>query len=187
MPDGFRFLGETVRFRGWRIALTDARFTAPDGTEFDRDVVRHPGAVAVVAVTDTDEILLVRQYRGTVDRELLEIPAGTRDVEGEPPQETARRELLEEVGVNAGRITPLGKMLNSPGFCDQETHLFLATELEAGTPGRHGVEEEHMVVVPVALAEVDGLVARGDVSDAQTIIGLLLARDHLARHPVAGA
>jgi ADP-ribose pyrophosphatase len=181
VPDGFRFLGETVRLRGWRISLTEARFVAPDGSEFERDVVRHPGAVAVVPVTDNDEVLLVRQYRGSVDRKLLEIPAGTRDVEGEPPEETARRELEEEVGVNARRITLLGTMLNSPGFCDQKTYLYLATELEAGTPGRHGVEEENMEVVTVALSDVDQLVAAGEVSDAQTLLGLLLARDMLAR------
>jgi 8-oxo-dGTP pyrophosphatase MutT (NUDIX family) len=182
-PDtaGFRFLGETVRFRGWRIALTEARFAAPDGSEFVRDVVRHPGAVAVVAVTDEDEVLLVRQYRGPVDRELLEIPAGTRDVDGEPPLETARRELLEEVGVHAGRIRLLGTMLNSPGFCDEETHLFLATDLTAGASARHGVEEEHMAVVPVALSDVDSLVARSELVDGQTILGLLMARAVLAR------
>jgi ADP-ribose pyrophosphatase len=181
VPEGFRFLGETVRLRGWRISLTEARFSAPDGSQFERDVVRHPGAVAVVAVTDNQEVLLVRQYRGAVDRELLEIPAGTRDVDGEPPEETARRELLEEVGVNARRITPLGTMLNSPGFCDQETRLYLATELEAGTPGRHGVEEENMEVVTVALTDVDELITSGQLVDAQTILGLLLARDVLAR------
>lgn len=177
---GFRFLGETVRFRGWRIALTEARFAAPDGTEFTRDVVRHPGAVAVVAVTDEDDVLLVRQYRGPVDRELLEIPAGTRDVDGEPPLETARRELLEEVGVHAGRIRLLGTMFNSPGFCDEETHLYLATDLTTGASARHGVEEEHMEVVPVALSDVDALVAGGELVDGQTILGLLMARAALA-------
>ncbi len=178
---GFRFLGETVRFRGWRIDLTEARFAAPDGTEFTRDVVRDPGAVAVVAVTDGGEVLLVRQYRGPVDRELLEIPAGTRDVDGEEPQETARRELLEEVGVHAGEIRLLVTMLNSPGFCDEETFLFLATGLEPGTPERDGVEEEHMEVVTVPLADVDALVAGGELVDGQTILGLLLARQALAR------
>jgi len=181
-PDpGFRFLGETVRFRGWRIDLTEARFAAPDGSEFTRDIVRHPGAVAVVAVTDNGDVLLVRQYRGAVDRELLEIPAGTRDVEGEPPEETARRELLEEVGVHAREIHLLGTMFNSPGFCDEETHLFLATGLEAGTPDRDGVEEQHMEVVTLPLTEVDQLVERGELVDGQTILGLLMARDVLAR------
>lgn len=176
----FRYLGEDVRFEGWRISVTEARFCAPDGTEFTRDIVRHPGAVAVVPVTDDGQVLLVRQYRGAVDRTLLEIPAGTRDVDGEPPQETARRELLEEVGVDAHQIRLLGTMFNSPGFCDEETYLFLATELHPGTPARHGVEELHMEVVPVALAAVDRLVTTGELVDGQSILGLLLARQALA-------
>ncbi len=180
-PSGFRFLGETVRLRGWRIALTEAHFAAPDGSEFTRDVVRHPGAVAVVAVTDNEDVLLVRQYRGAVDRELLEIPAGTRDVEGEPPHETARRELLEEVGVQAREIRLLGTMFNSPGFCDQETLLYLATGLGAGTPARDSVEERYIEVVTVPLTDVGGLVERGVLTDGQTLLGLLLARDVLAR------
>ncbi|HXQ43752.1 MAG TPA: NUDIX hydrolase [Acidimicrobiales bacterium] len=179
--DGFRFLGETVRFHGWRIEVTEARFTAPDGTEFTRHIVRHPGAVAVVAVTDGGDVLLVRQYRGAVDRELLEIPAGTRDVDGEEPVETARRELLEEVGVHARHLRHLGTLYNSPGFCDEETQLFLATGLDPGTPDRDGIEERHMEVVTVPLSEVDGLVAGGELIDGQTILGLLMARHLLAR------
>ena len=178
-------MGETVKFTGWRISVVEATFSAPDGTEFIRDIVRHPGAVAVVAVTGTGDVLLVRQYRGAVDRELLEIPAGTRDVDGEPPEETARRELLEEVGVHAGRLELLGTMFNSPGFCDEETFLYLATALEPGQHDRDGVEEQHMEVVSVPLADTDALVAAGDLIDAQTILGLLLARDALARDAVA--
>jgi 8-oxo-dGTP pyrophosphatase MutT (NUDIX family) len=178
---GFTYLGEDVKFRGWRIALTEARFRAPDGAVFTRDVVRHPGAVAVVPVTADDEVLLVRQYRGAVDRRLLEIPAGTRDVDGEPPEETARRELLEEVGVDARHLRLLGTMLNSPGFCDQETYLFLATGLDPGPTARHGVEEENMEVVPVPLADVDRLLAAGELVDGQTVMGLLLALHALAR------
>jgi ADP-ribose pyrophosphatase len=173
---GFTYIGEEVRFRGWRISVAEARFVDPDGTEFRRDIVRHPGAVAVVPVTAASEVLLVRQFRGSVNRALLEIPAGTRDVEDEPPAETARRELLEEVGVNARRIRPLGVMLNSPGFCDEETHLFLATDLEPGVPSRHGAEERSIEVVTVHLDEIDDLVARGELVDGQTVLGLLLAR-----------
>jgi ADP-ribose pyrophosphatase len=173
---GFTYIGEEDRFRGWRISVVEARFADPDGTEFRRDIVRHPGAVAVVPVTAAAEVLLVRQFRGSVNRALLEIPAGTRDVEGEPPAETARRELLEEVGVEARRMRPLGIMLNSPGFCDEETHLFLATGLEAGAPARHGAEERFIEVVTVRLDEVDDLVARGQLVDGQTILGLLWAR-----------
>jgi 8-oxo-dGTP pyrophosphatase MutT (NUDIX family) len=165
--------------------VTEARFAAPDGTTFTRDIVRHPGAVAVVPLTDAGEVLLVRQYRGAVDRPLLEIPAGTRDVEGEPPEETARRELLEEVGVHARRIRPLATMLNSPGFCDEETRLFLATDLEDATPDRHGPEELSIEVVALPFTDLDALVASGELVDGQTILGLLLARDLLARDLLA--
>jgi ADP-ribose pyrophosphatase len=178
---GFAHLGEDVRYRGWRISVVKATFRAPDGSVFTRDIVRHPGAVAVVPVTDAGDVLLVRQYRGAVDRELLEIPAGTRDVEGEEPVETARRELLEEVGVHARRLELLGTMLNSPGFCDEETYLFLATGLSAGDHARDGLEEQHMEVVPVPLGDVDPMVASGQLIDGQTILGLLLAGHALGR------
>ena len=176
---GFRHLADEVRLEGWRISLVEAHYEAPDGTRFTRDVVRHPGAVAVVPVTERHTVLLVRQYRGPVDRELLEIPAGTRDVEGEAPDSTARRELEEEVGVRAGTIRLLGTILNSPGFCDEETLLYLAQELEVVEPARHGVEERYIEVVEVALADIDTMIASGELVDAQTVLGLLLARDTL--------
>jgi 8-oxo-dGTP pyrophosphatase MutT (NUDIX family) len=157
--------------------VVKATFEAPDGTEFTRDVVRHPGAVAVVPVTDDGRVLLVRQYRGPVDRELLEIPAGTRDVDGEPPEQTARRELTEEVGVRADELRLLATVLNSPGFCDEETLIFLATGLEPGELARHGEEERFMKVVEVSLGEVDGLISSGRLIDAQSVLGLVLARD----------
>jgi len=173
----FRHVGDDVRFEGWRISVVQATFEAPDGTPFTRDVVRHPGAVAVVPVTDDGTALLVRQYRGPVDRPLLEIPAGTRDVTGEAPDDTARRELEEEVGVRAGHLRLLATMFNSPGFCDQETLVYLATALVPGTPARHGEEEQRIEVVEVALTDVDRMVATGELVDAQTVLGMLLARD----------
>jgi len=175
----FRHTGDEVRVEGWRITVVRGSFVAPDGTPFTRDIVRHPGAVAVVPVTDHGTVLLVRQYRGPVDRELLEIPAGTRDVDGEDPARTAARELEEEVGVRAGRLVRLGAVLNSPGFCDEETVLFLARDLEPGERSGHGEEERFLDVVEVPLADVDALVAEGVLTDAQTVLGLLLARPHL--------
>lgn len=159
----------------------EGQFEAPDGARFTRDIVRHPGAVAVVPVTERNTVLLVRQYRGAVDRELLEIPAGTRDVEGERPETTAGRELEEEVGVRAGSIRLLGTVLNSPGFCDEETLLYLAQQLEPVEPDRHGEEERYLEVVEVALAEVDAMMVSGALVDAQTVLGLLLARHALGR------
>jgi len=157
--------------------VVNATFVAPDGTEFTRDVVRHPGAVAVVPVTANRSVLLVRQYRGPLDRELLEIPAGTRDVDGEPPETTARRELEEEAGVRAGRVQLLATIFNSPGFCDEETLIYLADQLEPGEALRHGEEERFLEVVEVPLDSVEDMVASGQLADAQTVIGVLLARD----------
>ena len=178
-PQGFSRVSEERQFRGWRISVVKATFESPDGDTFTRDIVRHPGAVAVVAVTDHETALLVRQYRGSIDRELLEIPAGTRDVEGEPAEATALRELEEEAGVSAGRVRLLGRVYNSPGFCDEETWLFLATDLQSHDAHREGEEERFMEVVEVALGEVDSMIASGVLSDAQTVIGLLMARDVL--------
>lgn len=186
MAGGFEHLRDEPVVDGWRIRLVKATFRAPDGSIFERDVVRHPGAVAVVPVTGAGTVLLVRQYRGPVDEEVLEIPAGTRDVDGEAPEDTAARELAEEVGVRAGVIEPLCAMLNSPGFCDERTELYLARDLEPCPTERAGVEEHHMEVVEVALDEVDAMVADGRLVDGQTILALLMARDVLAGGRAAG-
>ena len=173
---GFVHLGDEERLRGWRISVVEAGFRAPGGEVFHRDVVRHPGAVAVVPLTDHASALLVRQYRGPIDRWLLEIPAGTRDVDGEPPETAARRELEEELGQRAERLEHLATIYNSPGFCDEETLVYVATGLSPVPPSRHGQEEEHIELVELALDDVDAMVASGELTDAQTILGLLLAR-----------
>ncbi|MHB8680957.1 MAG: NUDIX hydrolase [Acidimicrobiales bacterium] len=176
----FRQTGEEVLFSGWRISVVGRNFEAPDGTSFHRDIVRHPGAVAVVPVTDRGTALLVRQFRGSLGRWLLELPAGVRDVDGEPPEQTAARELEEEAGYAAGTVEYLATIANSPGFCDQLTMLYVATDLRETAPAREGQEEQFIEVVEVPFADVDGLVARGEIIDAETVLGLLLARDRLA-------
>ena len=102
-----------------------------------------------------------------------------RDVDGEAPHITAGRELEEEVGVRAQRIEPLGTMLNSPGFCDQETLLYVARHLEPVEPRRHGEEERAIEVVEIPLDDIGSMVASGEIVDAQSALGLLLARDAL--------
>jgi 8-oxo-dGTP pyrophosphatase MutT (NUDIX family) len=179
----FRLIAEEVVQTGWAITLTKATIIGPDGETFQRDVVRHPGAVAVVAVTDDDAVVLVLQYRAPVDRWLLEIPAGTRDVEGEPAIETARRELAEEVGYAAAELTLLTRTAITPGFCDEFSSVFLATGLTPVPLDRQGVEEGHMRVVEVPLSRFDSLVDDGTVVDATTILGVGLARRHLAQGP----
>jgi 8-oxo-dGTP pyrophosphatase MutT (NUDIX family) len=179
----FRRLAERELFRGELITVAEATVEAPDGTRYTREIVHHPGAVSVVPVIGhSEEVLLVRQYRAAVDRELLEIPAGKRDVAGEPPQETARRELLEEVGMRAGRLEQLAEFYNSPGFCDEYTHLYCATELSA-LAERRGVtaEEEAMSIERVPLAATADLIAAGELIDAKSIVGLLLTQQLLER------
>jgi ADP-ribose pyrophosphatase len=178
VSSAFRSLGENARYSGDLISVVTARFEAPDGTVFDRDVVHHPGAVSVVPVRDAS-VLMVRQFRAAVGTELLEIPAGKRDVAGEPPEVTAQRELGEEVGMRAGTLHRLASFYNSPGFCDEYSTVFLALELEDCAPDAQGIEEQHMTVEEVALDAVPSMIADGEITDAKSIIGLCLARERL--------
>jgi ADP-ribose pyrophosphatase len=161
--------------------VAQATFADPSGQTFDRDVVHHPGAVSVVPVVDDATVIMVRQYRAAVDRELLEIPAGKRDVDGEDIETLARRELEEEIGMRAGTLVKLAEFYNSPGFCDEHSFVFLARDLTSTATAAKGIEEEHMTIENVALAEVPALIAAGALVDAKSIIGLCLARERLAR------
>jgi 8-oxo-dGTP pyrophosphatase MutT (NUDIX family) len=181
---GFRRVGEETRYQATLISVAAATFEAPDGRRFERDVVHHPGAVSVVPVVPLAgggyEVILVRQYRAAVDRELLEVVAGKRDVAGEPPDETARRELAEEIGQVAGRLIPLAEFYNSPGFCDEHSFVFLGLDLVETASEAHGIEEQYMTIERVALGDVGAMIGRGEITDAKTIIGLTLAREKLA-------
>ena len=175
----FRVVGSELVAEAGFLTITEERIHAPDAEEFTRVVVHHPGAVVVVPVHD-DEVLLVRQFRAAVGGELLEVPAGKRDVDGEPPEETARRELEEEIGHRPGRLVKLAEFYNTPGFCDEYTHLFLALDLEdLGGNRAMGPEERAMTMERIPLARVDELIASGELCDAKSIIGVLLARRFL--------
>ncbi len=170
---------EDAIFEGHLVTLARVHWRDPEGGEFEREVVHHPGAVAVVPLHPDGTVTLVRQFRAAVGRFLLEAPAGTRDVEGESPAATATRELAEEAGLQAGRLEHLVTFYNSPGFCDQETLVYLATELSPCPTDRGGVEERFMTTATVPLDDVEALAARGALADAQTLLGLLLARRRL--------
>ncbi len=156
------------------IRVVSARFESPEGEQFERDVVRHPGAVVVVPLTEGGSVLMVRQYRAAADRELLELPAGKRDVAGEPTEVTAARELAEEVGRKAERFDLLARFYNSPGFTDEFSWLYLARELSPVPLDRQGAEERHMTIEEVPLASAIGMIRAGDIIDAKSIIGLTL-------------
>lgn len=178
---GFRLVDEETIHQGAVIRTASGTFEAPDGTRFQRDLVHHPGAVAVVALQEDRSVVLVRQYRAAIDRWLLEIPAGKRDVPGEAPEVTAGRELAEEVGRRAGRLERLATFHNSAGFSDEYTWLYLATDLTETPLDRQGVEEQSMTVETVPLSAVDDLIASGELTDAKTVIGLLLTQRRLER------
>ncbi len=182
MPsEKFRPVSEEPVYSSSLLRVYAARFEGPGGAHFTRDVVRHPGAVIVVPLDEASgEVVLVRQYRAPLDSELLEVPAGKRDVVGEPTEVTAARELEEEAGLQAGRMELIGHFYNSPGFSDEETWCYLARDLRQVPDGRQGIEEQHMTVERHLMSEVLAMVRRGDIVDAKTIVGLLLAQAALA-------
>jgi 8-oxo-dGTP pyrophosphatase MutT (NUDIX family) len=154
----------------------------PGGAAFQREVVEHQDAVAVVAVDDEARVVLVRQYRHPLRTTLLELPAGTLDVAGESVHAAAIRELAEEVGLVARRWLPLGSLWNSAGWSDERTWLYLATDLQAGGPpeGFEPIEEEaDLRIERIAFSELLSMCIDGRIEDAKTIVGVLRASAHL--------
>jgi ADP-ribose pyrophosphatase len=170
----FRILDDTTVWIGKRIHAGNVRVAAPDGSILEREVVHHPGAVGVVPLHDDGTVTLVRQYRVAIDAEAWEIPAGLRDVEGEPPDETARRELIEEAGLRPGHLEFLVSFHNSPGFTDERVDIYLATDLLPVPDDRQGVEEAHMAVERISLPSALAMIDDGRITDAKTVIALLL-------------
>jgi ADP-ribose pyrophosphatase len=165
-------------YEGGIISVHRERVSMPGGGDGVRDVVRHPGAVAVVALDDEDRVVLVRQYRHPVREHLWELPAGLRDADGEPPAETARRELAEEALLAAGRWSLLATTYNSPGFCDEEVQVYLAEDLTpADRPEGFVVEHEELdlTLERVPLAEAVQWVADGRIRNGSSIVGVLAA------------
>lgn len=173
---GFHALGEQPIFDGHVFSVRKVQVAGPGGERFDRDIVRHPGAVSVVPLHGDGTVTLVRQHRVAIGAAVLEAPAGTCDAEGEDAADTARRELAEEAGLLARHLEPLGEIYNSPGYTDQRTRLYLATGLEPCDKAPAGVEERWLTVERVPLTGVESLVASGRLLDATTIVGLFLAR-----------
>ena len=163
--------GEEV-YEGQIFTVRRDRFRHDDGEEVTRDVVAHPGAVAAV-VHDGERLFLVAQPREAVgDPALLELPAGKLDEAGEDPLETMQRELGEETGKGAGRWQHLTSFFSSAGFCDEEVHVYLATDLY--DTEAEAEEDERIDVREVPLSELDEVIA--GCRDAKTLVGLLWLR-----------
>ncbi|MDT8901086.1 NUDIX domain-containing protein [Anaeroselena agilis] len=165
-------LASEIVYNGKILTVRHDRVRLPDGREATRDVVGHPGAVAVVPITATGEIVLVRQYRYPVAKELLEVPAGKLD-KGEQPEDCARRELEEETGYRAGRLEHLATFYTAPGFTDEIMHLYLARDLSPTAQNTDG--DEFIDIEYYTASQVKKLLADKEIIDAKTIIGLLMA------------
>ena len=163
-------------YTGRVISLDVDEVRFPDGSTGSLEMVRHPGASAVLPVLQPDEgdpeVLLIRQYRYAADGFLYEVPAGRLDA-GESPEDCARRELREETGYPAERVERLFTMFTTPGFTDEKIHLFLATGLTLGESKREA--DEFLELVPTRLSQALSMVERGEITDSKTALTLLYA------------
>lgn len=158
-------------FRGNKIQVALETSTLPDGSTFRRDVVIHPGAVAIVPLVDAEHVCLLRNQRPIIGETLLEIPAGTLEP-GEAPDLAAIRELAEETGYRAGRWRKLAEFYPSPGVLSERTHLYLAQDLVPGAMNLDAGEELEPLVMPWTEAMAQAL--DGTIRDAKTLVALLL-------------
>lgn len=158
-------------YRGRVIDLTVDHITTASGIQAVREVVVHPGGAAVVPLFSNGDVLLVEQFRYPMQQSLLELPAGRIDP-GESPEETAARELEEEVGFRAGRLEKLAAFYTTPGFCNELLHLYLAGDLEPAR--RAGDEDEELSVHRYSPEQLEKLIRLGKIVDAKTLIGLHL-------------
>ena len=174
MTAGFEKLGEVELVAGKVVTFARVTLRDPDGVEFERDVLRHPGVVAALPLHDDDTVTLVRQYRAAIGQEVLELPAGTRDIPGEPPAVAMARELAEEAGLAASSLDELVTYHVAPGLTDETIVLYVARGLTAVPIQRHGPEEHAMTVERVAFEDALAMVDDGRITDAKTIIGVAL-------------
>lgn len=175
---GYVVQGSRVVYEGRLSRVRIDRVRLPDGETVEREVTEHPSAVAVVPLDLQGRLVLLRQYRQPVGAELLEIPAGILDVAGEDPVDAARRELAEEVRLHSEELDPLVTFHNSAGWTEERTTVYLASACRPA-PAPEGFtpegEELHMRVVRMPFEEALARAERGEVTDAKTLVGILMA------------
>lgn len=165
------FSGKIVRLRVDRVQM-------PGGKLAIREVVEHPGGVGIVAITDKDEIILVKQFRKPLEKAIYEVPAGKID-KGEGHRECGLRELSEETGYTAENFEYLGYMYPSPGFTDEVTHLYVATGLTSGET--HPDADEYLDIEYIPVDKVMEMIMNNEINDAKTIFGIFKALEYLKR------
>lgn len=165
-------LESNLLFSGRILKLRLDQVSLPDGRSATREVVEHPGAVAIVPINGQGEIILVRQYRHPVGKILLEIPAGKLDP-GESPETCAARELEEETGYTAGDLRPLASIYTTPGFSNEKIHIYLARNLTASV--QRPDADEFIQVEAYSPGQIKDFLADGRICDAKTMLGIFLA------------
>jgi ADP-ribose pyrophosphatase len=164
-------LSSRLIFEGRAVKLRVDTVRTPDGRETTREIVEHEECVAVIAIDDEGNILLVKQFRKPVEKELLEIPAGGIDP-GETPEDSVRREMREETGFLPRKLERLGGFYSSPGFCTEYLYLYLATDLVSSP--LQAEDSEGITLVRVPPAQIPALLASDTICDAKSIAGLLI-------------
>jgi 8-oxo-dGDP phosphatase len=173
-PDGWPVAGTEEHYRNWLVSVRSDKVVMPDSQQAERTVITHIGAVAVLALDEQDRVLMIRQYRHPVARELWEIPAGLRDVTGEALLDTARRELLEETGHVAREWHVLLDSYSSPGIITERMRIYLARGLAtAGSGYQRQGEEKFLRTAWVPLAEAVTAALAGKLHNGATIQGVL--------------
>jgi ADP-ribose pyrophosphatase len=169
--DRGRRLSSRRIYAGKVLSLDVDEVEEPGGVRTTREVVRHAGSVAVLAIQDDGRIVLVRQYRYPVDGFVWELPAGRLD-EGESPEQAAQRELQEEIGFKAGQLQKMAFFHTTPGFCDESMHVFRATSLVASKA--QGDEDERIEVQAFTLPDLEAMIDRGEIREGKTLVAILL-------------
>ena len=160
---------EPILLRGSRFNVHQMEMVGSDGRVYQREVIRHPGAVVLLPLIDRDTVVLIENQRPSVRQTLLELPAGTRESD-ELPETTAARELVEETGYHAGSLTLVHEFYSAPGICDELMHLYVARDL---TMGQHQREVTEDIENRIATRqEIMRWIAEGRIRDAKTLVGL---------------
>ncbi|NRA74631.1 MAG: NUDIX hydrolase, partial [Planctomycetes bacterium] len=162
----FELVEESLSYQGARYVMFTRRERLPDGRVVDRDVLRHPGAAAILPLLGEDRLILIEQYRPAVGHNVLEIPAGLIEP-GEEPIECARREVREETGFEAGKVTPLLEILPATGFSDERMYIFVAEDLNF--VGQDPDEDEWVKVHSVSCLTARKLLESGEIIDGKTV------------------
>ena len=175
----FKLIKSETLLEGRAFKVRRDTLKTPDGRETKLEIIEHSGSVVLLPIDDAGNLLFVRQYRTAVGRDLLELPAGSRN-ENEPFEKCAAREIREETGMEAGKLQKLGEFYPVPGYSTELMAAFLATELKENP--LQADEDEFLQVEKIPLKKAMEMAERGEIRDAKSLAALLLARSHLGKY-----